>query len=167
MKLTFKHAFAAILLVFTLAGPVVAGQYPDTWLAAFDAMKRNDHATALRLFRSMAEQGFPSAQFQLGFFYSMGWGVPQDYAEALKWFRSAADQGHISAQSNLGFMYRDGEGAQQDYVQAHMWFNLAAAGSGAPVFLYAAYRDGVAQKMTPAQIAEAQKRAREWKPTKQ
>jgi TPR repeat protein len=58
-------------------------------------------------------------------------------------------------------MYYNGHGGTQDYVQAHMWFNLVAAkGDAAAV----KNRDNVASRMTPAQIAEAQKMAREWKP---
>ncbi len=60
-------------------------------------------------------------------------------------------------------MYDDGQGVPQDYVQAHMWFNLSAAG---PPDEYrddaARNRDRVAKFMTPAQIAEAQRLAREW-----
>ena len=54
-----------------------------------------------------------------------------------------------------------GPGVPQDYVRAHMWFNLAAA-PGYPGA--AAKRDSIAANMTPAQIAEAQKLAREWQP---
>jgi hypothetical protein len=43
-----------------------------------------------------------------------------------------------------------------------MWFNLAAV-QGLPVAVE--QRDLIAKRMTPAQIAEAQKLAREWKPT--
>ena len=54
-----------------------------------------------------------------------------------------------------------GYGVQQDYVQAHMWYNLSAAqGWGAA----AEARTMLERAMTPAQIAEAQKLAREWKP---
>jgi uncharacterized protein len=64
------------------------------------------------------------------------------------------------SQINLGFLYLRGHGVPQDYVQAHMWFNLAAVRfPRAP-----AVRDFVARKMTPAQIEEAQKLARESKP---
>ena len=49
----------------------------------------------------------------------------------------------------------------QDYVQAHMWLNLAAAHDD-EVKLATVARDDVAAKMTPAQIAEAQRMAREW-----
>jgi uncharacterized protein len=75
--------------------------------------------------------------------------------------RKAADQGDAGAQSILGGMYFFGKGVPQDYVSAHMWSNLAAAGGNKDA---AKSRDAVAAMMTPAQIAEAQKLAREWKP---
>ncbi len=84
----------------------------------------------------------------------------------MKWYRKAAEQGNDSAQFNLGVMYTKGRGVPQDYVQAHMWYNLAAAGSppGEDRDSAAKNRDIVAERMTPAQIAEAQRLAREWKP---
>ena len=93
--------------------------------------------------------------------YAKGRGVAQYYAAAMSWCRKAAEQGHDGAQSNLGAMYAQGQGVPQDYVLAHMWFNLAAAKGDADAVKN---RDRVAAKMTPAQIAEAQKLAREWKP---
>ena len=85
--------------------------------------------------------------------------MPQDYAEALRWYRLAAAQGVANAQTSLGFMYALGQGVPQDYVQAHMWFNLAEAqGSRNAV----KGRDMAANEMTSAQIAEAQRMAREW-----
>ncbi len=67
----------------------------------------------------------------------------------------------MSAKTSLGFMYEEGHGVPQDYVQAHMWFNLAAADGQASAI---EGRDVIAKKMTPEQIAEAQRLAREWKP---
>ena len=97
-----------------------------------------------------------------------GKGVPQDYSEAAKWYRLAADQGQPDAQNNLGHFYRTGQGVPQDYVQAHMWLNLTAskypASKKEERENAVAGRDSVGSKMTPAQIAEAQKLAREWKP---
>ena len=68
------------------------------------------------------------------------------------------------AQYNLGVFYDDDLGVPQDRVRAHMWFSLSASQGrdGA-----AAFRDLIARRMTPGQIAEAQKLAREWKPNKQ
>jgi TPR repeat protein len=102
------------------------------------------------------------AQFNLGALYYDGHGVPQDYAAAVDWYRKAAEQGLAQAQGGLGVMYATGKGVAQDYVFAHMWFNLAAAsGQKDSVKI----RDVLAARMTPAQISEAQKLAREWKPT--
>ncbi len=84
-----------------------------------------------------------------------------DYATAVRIFRQFADQGNASAQYNLGQMYRKGQGVTQDYVQAHMWYNLSAAKGNKTG---RKNRDLLAKQMTPAQIAEARRLAREWKP---
>ena len=61
--------------------------------------------------------------------------------------------------------YHLGQGVAQDYIQAHMWLNLAASrASGANAKSYAELRDTVAGRMTPQQVAEAQRLASEWKP---
>jgi uncharacterized protein len=84
---------------------------------------------------------------------------PNDRSEALKWLIPIAERGKPRQQNNMGVLYAEGLGVPQDYVQAHMWFNLAAA-IGDEVAKK--NRDAVSSKMTPAQIAEAQKLAREW-----
>ncbi len=122
----------------------------------------------MKWYRKAAEQAYTNAQFFLGFMYVKGLGVPQDDAEAVKWYRKAAEQGNAEAQFNLGSMYENGEGVPQDYVQAHMWYNLAASRSppGEDRDKAAKNSDDVAKRMTPAQLSEAQKLAREWKPKK-
>jgi TPR repeat protein len=125
-----------------------------------------DRAQALKWVRRAADQGLAASEFMLGFAYRTGmYSAPQDHAQAIKWLRRAAQQGHNLAQSNLGFAYRDGEGVPQDYVQAHMWLNLAAAQAKPDDRVAAEARDKLVAKMTSAQIAEAQRLAREWKPT--
>ncbi len=84
-----------------------------------------------------------------------------DYATALKEWRPLAEQGIAKAQSSLGLMYEYGEGVPQDDVQAYMWLSLAAAQGNE---LARKARDIVAKKMTPAELAEAQRLAREWTP---
>ena len=118
-----------------------------------------DYAEAGKWFGLAAEQGDAEAQYNLGVMYDNGQGVPQDYAEAAKWYRLAAEQGHAGAEYNLGYMYDEGRGVPQDYTEAHKWFNLAAVSGDAE---FATARDQVATMMLPAQIAEAQKLAREW-----
>ncbi len=83
-----------------------------------------------------------------------------DHNEAARWYRRAAEQGHAGGQLSLGNMYKRGQGVPQDNVQAYKWLDLA----GSRIVSAFLNRDRVAAKMTPAQIAEAQKLAREWKP---
>jgi hypothetical protein len=124
-----------------------------------------DYPEAVGWFRKAAEQGNAMAQFNLGVVYANGQGVTQDYPEAVRWYRKAAEQGNATAQFNLGLMCANGQGVTQDYVEAHMWLNLTAAQfSGEEQKRRAGARDALAKKMTPQQIAEAERRAREWKP---
>ena len=110
-----------------------------------------------------ANAGDADAQYNLGASYYIGQGVPQDYAQAAAWYRKAAEQGHADAQFNLGAAYGIGEGVPEDYVESHKWLNLAASRASAEKQKqFVETRDGVAQLMTPAQLAEAQKLAREW-----
>jgi TPR repeat protein len=127
MNRTFKAAVAALIFAVGFAGSAAADLAADVLIdrEALAAYAKGDYATALRLWRPLADRGDPGAQSMLGDMYDEGWGAPQDY------------------------------------VLAHMWFNLAAA-SGDQYSAKA--RDKVAKQMTPAQIAEAQKLAREWKP---
>lgn len=94
-----------------------------------------------------------------------------DYATAYRLFKPMAEQGHAEAQYNLGGMYFRGQGVPRDFVLAHMWFNLSVsrvpASEGETREATEIIIDLVASKMTPFQIAEAQRLAREWKPTKE
>jgi TPR repeat protein len=122
MKFTLRHAVATIILMLSFAAPVAAGPLKDA-IAAYD---RDDYATALRLFRPLADQGNAEAQFNLGSIYSRGEGVSQNLAEGIKWFRKAADQGHTEAISRLAFIYSEGVGVPQDYAEAVKWYRKGA-----------------------------------------
>ena len=99
-----------------------------------------------------------TAQRDLAASFVNGRGVPQDYTEEVKWLSLAAAQGDTPAQRLLGLMYNKGEGVPQDYVRAHMWLNLVAMkGDAEDVKI----RDIIAKQLTPQQMGEAQKLARE------
>ena len=152
-------------LVLTTA--ILIGWAAPAWAGLDEvdaAYERGDYETALRELRPLANQGNAGAQVRLGALYRKGHGVPQDYAEAAKWYRRAANHGSVRAQTILGLMYFRGQGVPEDYVQAHMWASLSAAPGGGSA---ASLRDTVAKRMTPAQIAKAQRLAREWKPKKE
>ncbi len=132
------------------------------------AYQRGDYATALNEFLRLAEEGNCGAQYNLGVMYRNGLGVPRVYARAVKWYRKAAEQGYAEAQNILGSMYDNGQGVPQDYAQAHMWYNLVASRlpPGKERDNAARNLENLAAKMSPAQISEAQKLAREWRPKK-
>ena len=97
----------------------------------------------------------PSGTLENGFAaYKRG-----DYTTALRLWRSLAQQGNASAQYNLGLMYEKGYGLPQDDILAHMWFSIAAAKGNKTAVKE---RDFLAMRMTPAQVAEAEKLAWEW-----
>jgi hypothetical protein len=124
---------------------------------------------AAKWYRKSAEQGNASGQVNLGNMYAEGSGVPQDYSEAAKWLMKAAEQGTTLAQGVLGTLYFAGHGVPVDYIEAYKWLNLSIAHSADDnrnKFISARDYCVFVTQMTPAQIAEAQKRAREWKPTK-
>src|SRR6266481_5274548 len=175
---SIKQAFVDSAVAVGLASPA------DEAGTAEIAFQRADYAKALKLARPLAEAGDPRAEAIVGSAYYRGRGVAQNdteaakwfrladdkgnYAEAARWYRLAAEQGDAQAQYNLGLAYARGEGVTQDVVDAHMWFNLAAARFPANDTrnrtAAVKNRDTVAGEMSSEQLAEAQKRAREWKP---
>jgi len=154
--ITLQFSVALVLSVICLVVPAWAD-----FQAGMDAYNRGDYGTALREWRPLAEQGDARAQFSLGLSYENGDGVPRDHAKAREWYEKAAAQGDAKAQFYLGMQSSFGQGGPMDLVQAYMWYSLAA-GNGYEIATE--YRNDLAKQMTPAQITEAQERAREWKP---
>ena len=83
-----------------------------------------------------------------------------DYDTALKEWRPLAERGNEAAQANLGLMDAKGQGVAQNYIQAYMWETLAAAQGNENA---SKGLEILEKKMSPAQLAEAQRLAREWK----
>ena len=122
-----------------------------------------DDVEAAVWYRQAAEQGHAMAQNNIGVLYTSGQGVPQDDVEAVAWYRQAAEQGHAAAQYNLGVTYYNGDRVPQDDVEAYLWANLAATYADAEDRdRYAEFRDDAAERLTPEQRTDAQRRAREF-----
>ena len=137
------------------------GMAPAQFILARLHEQNGKYAEALKWYRLLASRGDADSQNDVGHIYETGRGVAQNYAEAARWYRLAADQGNAEAQNNLGTLYAKGRGVPRDDVQAYMWFALSAAQNHPPA---AENRDAAAASMTPAQIAEADKLVRAWKP---
>ena len=92
--------------------------------------------------------------------YMLGEGVPKDDAKAFEWTQKAAAQGEEDAQFRLGMAYYFGNGVATDNVLAYAWSNLANAKSVERAWNI---RMMAENKMTPAEIAEAQRLSSGWK----
>ena len=80
-------------------------------------------------------------------------------AQSFTIIHSAAEGGAPDALFELGLMYCAGREVEVDFVKAHKWFNLAAVrGNDAAK----QYRAEISREMSRADVARAQKLAREW-----
>lgn len=132
---------------------------------------KRDTVAALHWLK-MAEQNTGSSkrrdQYQLGHFYEHDADDAPNYGEATHWYRKAAEAGDYRSQKSLGNLYESGKGVPKDYVQAGKWYLLSAATSygkaGIKEFHASARksRELLAEKMTPAQLAESRQLARAW-----
>ena len=113
---------------------------------------------ALKYYRLAAEQGYADAQNNLGVMYDQGEGVSVNYNEAMKWYLLAAEQGNQDAPNNIGVMHMIGLGVPRDFFKAHKWFSIA----GAKDFEARSNKKFIERRLTPEQIAESERLAREW-----
>ena len=74
--MTSQYIAIGLVAVALFAGVVMANA--ADFDVGFEAHQRGDYATALRIFRQLAEQGDASAQYNLAFMYDNGRGVTQD-----------------------------------------------------------------------------------------
>jgi uncharacterized protein len=128
-----------------------------------------DFREAIKWYRRGADRGSATAQHSLGLMYAGGIGIRQDLAESARWFRRAAIQGNAESQLLLGLSYAAGNGVPENYSTAYMWLNLSASRLSAGLFRDEAIRgrDAMLARMSPAQIREAQRLAREWQPVQE
>jgi TPR repeat protein len=114
-------------------------------------------AEAVKVWRSLAEQGDTEAQFTLAVLYNRGdGGVAKDMIEAVRWYRKAAEQGHAIAQYNLGVLYATGTGVTRDLNAAVQWWRMAAlqGHSEAQFNLGLYYAEGSGVKMDAAEAVK-------------
>jgi TPR repeat protein len=160
---------SALLALLLLSPPLAAQTLEADMRAAAGAYERKDMPTAVRIWKVWADKGNAEARTLLGAMYWSGEGVPRDHKEAARLYLLAANQGYARAQNNIGFMLGFGEGIPpQDDVEAYKWLSLAIANYTArnQDRLDQARKDlaTLRGRMTPAQIAEAERRARAFKP---
>ena len=122
----WRIVILGFMLTALIAVGITAVDQTRQFNAGWAAFRSGDYATALRVWRPLAEHGHVKAQHNVGSMYLRGEGVPKDYAEAEKWTRKAAEQGRAVAQYNLGWMYLNGLGVPRDHAEAAKWYRMAA-----------------------------------------
>lgn len=124
-----------------------------------------DDTLAFQWYKKAAEQQLPQAEYSLGTLYRYGKGTEKNYFESKKWLLKAADQGLFEAQIALGILYAE---AENDYVEGYKWLSVGI--SRVPpqeMYIHSLVThklQSVSTKMTPQQIAEAKKLARDFTP---
>jgi uncharacterized protein len=149
---------ALCLALVWLHSSAQAGEWDD----AKAAFWQSDMDTVIRLLRPGAEQGNHDYQHFVGTAYY--W--KQDYRESATWYLLAANQGDAKAQQDLGQYYLQGKGVPRDYLEAYKWFAMAAANERDQPWQRWSNEelDRLEHQMSPEQVIEAQRRAKEWHP---
>ena len=113
-----------VVALFFILGPNLS--LAQDFNKGYKAYNAGDYTTAVKEWKPLAEQGYASAQFNLGIMYEYGNGVPKDYSEAVKWYRLSAEQGYAIGQYSLGLMYSNGYGVLKDKAEAVKWLRSSA-----------------------------------------
>ena len=142
----------------------MAAAVMEEGLAAYN---REDYETALLAFQLLAESHTATPRFKSNAHYRLGLMhdiVYDDREQAARHFSRAAELGHVKAQLRLSERYYSAVGVALDYVRAYMWSSVAAklVENEFDKHIAVGNRDDLAEIMTPADIAKAQKLALAW-----
>ena len=163
-----RTALIAVFMACALAGQAAwASGETD---AALQAYRDGNYPAAIKIWRKLAADDNPDAQYALGVAYLKGHGVEWNLTEAIAWFEQAAQAGHVSAMFNLAGIFWEGRGTQQDFSRAVHWWQRAAThdDSASQYNLGLAYFLGQGVTSNPAQaIAWLQKANRNGYPKAQ
>lgn len=158
---------AASTFLFAAAAPLPA----QSVRAGIEAWQRADYASAVAIWRPLAEKGDADAAFNLGQAYRLGRGVQTNLAAAKTWFERSASKGHVDAQTTLGLLlFENGDhkeglpwlkaAAEQGEARALLVYGTALFnGDGVtqdPVLGYAYVSRSAAQGFAPAKDTLAQ-----------
>ena len=79
------------------------------------------------LIRLSAEQGFPTAQYNMGIIHETGYlWMQKDEKQAFEWYRKAANQGCAAAMAAVGICLYNGVGTEPNLSDALSWLKEAA-----------------------------------------
>ncbi|RLA11705.1 MAG: hypothetical protein DRQ59_09235 [Gammaproteobacteria bacterium] len=116
-----------VILALLVVSALLPGNLAQAdFVKGLNAYENKDYATALMEWMPLADAGDSQAQYNLGWMYKRGRGVPQSDNTAIMWFEMSAQSGHSGAQSTLGSIYYYGEGIARNELVGARWFTQAA-----------------------------------------
>ena len=146
---------------FQMANSVESDGPPTEWAAVEGYGMTQDPEQAAYWYRQAADKGHPQAQFELAQLYASGKGVKRDEEQAARWVSASAIQAYGPALANLGERYAAGNGVAKDDKRAYFWLTLAFLHGDRSV---EKARAAAAARLKPAQVAEQDHAAQNWKP---
>ena len=119
---------------------------------------KQDEAEAFKIYRKAADAGSAEALYELGSFYSLGWGgVEKDKAKAAEALRKSAEMGYVEAQRSLGLNFQHGIGdTPVDLTEAVKWYTLAEAQGDSSSKAYLERLKDVIPLLEPAEKGDAE-----------
>jgi TPR repeat protein len=149
MRNRFALAHVIACMIASMCwGSALAGADDDRFGRGLSAFNTADYATALAIWRPLAERDEPRAEAGIGFMYHRGLGVAVDDGAAAIWLGRAAEQGQAEGQLMLGMLFYYGHGVAQSYVKAYAWCELAGTNGNADATLC---RDAALESMSDAE----------------
>ena len=93
---------------------------------AKEAMKSGDYAIAYCIWEPLAQKGYNSAQYNLGWMFHNGYGLSINDEKALYWWLKSAATGDTDSHFALGDLYLQGLGVEKNLSIALGWYISAA-----------------------------------------
>ena len=123
-----------------------------------------DAAESLRLLRLAAGKGEICAQGVLGHMLMVGYYFPLNVDEAMKWLGTAAERELFSAHADLAQIYSGRFASHTDMVKSLYWVFIAEKyyPYKSDLDIMGHIRDEILPRMSTEEIAEAERRARDW-----
>lgn len=120
----------------------------------------HDLSRAVKLYHLAAGRGLPEAQRKIASCYELGHGVRQNLVEASRWYEEAAEQGDTESQRRFAGFSIQRRYSDWGLIEAYKWLRLAAENSGDK--LAETELNALRSSLTPEQIADGEKRFREF-----
>lgn len=115
-----------------------------------------------------ANAGEVQGVFMMGVVYEGGIGQPRSIEEAFKWYKKSADRGFYAGILKVANMYGKGQGVPKDNAAAYLWYAIAelrAPKDSNDRYELPIVKDKLSTLLTKEQVADAERKAKAWKPS--